>query len=716
MSAFEVVLTPTHPKCKKRIESREPTDVVMAPFSAKSIVTFEDVPVGKTARRILRIVNPSEDNIEVRVIKPISEEYNVSISWDEIVIPRSKTVEMEMVWNPLEQFTCKETLQLLDNRNFRKDVMVIMKTRVTNPIKSVRKFPTISTSNSSYVRTLRLKSPKGATKSHKSSSAQTQSRKPPTTTTQRAGKPPSAPSTTQVRAPPPRSVWADTKCNLREEQKREVFDEITINFTHTSPLSERNIYARNKAVNTAMPTVSSNKSPVLLTHKENVSPMTPSNVIKMFDKIQFTPINSGDVKSGIAGHHDLDNLASWPTPVSVDSVKVNLSTMRPRRLTSANESADFLENTNTTHMTVEFHMDQKSPGSAVITNKTFEVRHENINISTDSLDTPVCYGVTLNKTTTITTTPKSRPLAMIEEEDTSLCSGEPEKTYVKNKSEIVAESSPVRGEEDLLRDIKLVGTPLRKYSESMKDLSLRSPSKRYSASQGSMPNLNEMECIRSIEQNRYFFNNRMPSQGGLISEASTPIYPPPKIGEPNTLGNESAYVDLGIMSQADLAFNQSEILAQSSRFNLNEVGVKSRRSSPVPVSGKWRDLRGVSPKSSKVKLSEYSPSKSNKRNSQDLSFSDAPSSESLATTSSDKSSVRSCSSKSKNAPSSNKNMSLILVSPPKRQRVDNDFTFERPSIPGLSRSKNWSRTQVKKMKIVKPTTPKKVSPPNIQLS
>ncbi|XP_054747407.1 protein abnormal spindle [Anastrepha obliqua] len=713
MSAFEVVITPPRSKCKKRIESREPTDVVMAPFSAKSTVQFEDVPVGKTARRFLRIVNPSDQDIEVRVIKPIRAEYNISISWTEMVVPRSKSAEMEMVWNPLEEVICKEILQLLDNRNFRKDVMVIMKTRVNNPVKNVRKFPTISTGSSGYVRTLRLKSPKGATKSQKSSSSQTQLRKSVQTTTQRASKPPPAPSAARIRAPPPRSVWADSNCYLREEQQREVLDEITINFTHTSPLSERNIYARNKSVNATMATVSSTKSPVLVTHKENVSPMTPNNVIEMFDNIQFTPINSRVGQSDVGAQHDLDNLANWPTPVGLDTLQVNLSTLQPRRLASANESTDKTEDTNSTQMSVELHMYQKTPGSATVTNKTFDIKRENINISTDCLDASLSCRLTLNKTTTICTTPKSRPLAMIEEEDITFGSREAEKTYVKNKK--VDEESPVKA--DLLRDIKLVGTPLRKYSESMKNLSLHSPNKRYSASQGSMPNLNEMESIRSIEQNRYFFGNPVQSRDGLrmsiIQEQSTGTSTQLQLNKDNNSSNDSEIIDLGGISQVDFAFNQSEILAQSSRFNLNETGLKSRRSSPVAVSGKWRDLKGVSPKSSKLKLSECSPSKSNshKRNSQDLSFSDAPSSESIATTSSEKSTAKSSAS---SAPSSksyfSKNSNLILVSPPKRQRVDNDFTFERPSVSSL-RSKNWTRTQVKKVRLVNPVSPHKMASP-----
>lgn len=57
-------MTPTRNN-KKRSESKEPTSVVMAPFSSKAIVQFEDVPIAKTARRILRIINPSEDDIAV---------------------------------------------------------------------------------------------------------------------------------------------------------------------------------------------------------------------------------------------------------------------------------------------------------------------------------------------------------------------------------------------------------------------------------------------------------------------------------------------------------------------------------------------------------------------------------------------------------------------------------------------------------------------------
>lgn len=67
-----------------------------------------------------------------------------------------------------------------------------------------------------------------------------------------------------------------------------------------------------------------------------------------------------------------------------------------------------------------------------------------------------------------------------------------------------------------------------------------------------MPNLNEMDFIRSIENNRYFNSKSNLNLDGSISEEN------------------------------DLHFNKHEILAHSSRYHLNEIGRTSpnRRTSP----------------------------------------------------------------------------------------------------------------------------------------
>jgi len=144
----------------------------------------------------------------------------------------------------------------------------------------------------------------------------------------------------------------------------------------------------------------------------------------------------------------------------------------------------------------------------------------------------------------------------------------------------------------------------------MKDLSLLSPQTKF-AIQGSMPNLNEMK-IRSIEQNRYYQEQQPQMKGKDLNSSS---------------GSEAS-----LIGQQEFLFNHSEILAQSSRFNLHEVGRKSIRGSPI---------KNQNP---------------HKRRSHELSFSDAPSNESL-----------------------HRNETLS-ISPPKKQRVE-DTTLQRSAAP-----------------------------------
>lgn len=71
------MVTPTRVKnARRKNAAREPTAVVLAPFSAKSVVTFEDIPVAKTARRFINITNPCDEELEVRVSHPSSHMMN----------------------------------------------------------------------------------------------------------------------------------------------------------------------------------------------------------------------------------------------------------------------------------------------------------------------------------------------------------------------------------------------------------------------------------------------------------------------------------------------------------------------------------------------------------------------------------------------------------------------------------------------------------------
>ncbi|XP_034660450.1 protein abnormal spindle [Drosophila subobscura] len=565
MSAFEVTVTPSRLKQKKHIEGREPAVVVMAPFSAKAIVQFEDVPVTKTARRFVRVINPSDDDIEVKVTKGIREEHNLTVEWMEHVIPARDEVSMELVWSPEMEVACKETLHLLDNRNFRKDVMIILKSKSNQPVKNARKFPTVG-------KTLHLKSPTGGgskkTKSAAAAAAQQKKRQ-------------------SVAAAPSKQPWRS--CSGSRTVRAS-------SAAQHAPLMEKNVYKPQEE--------SAYISPQPRTCKENVSPMTPANLFNILDTFKFTPLT----ETRVTGADIMpENLAAWPTPNLLTDAKPTVGDLRPRRL-------------------VPDEFEDQPP-----TNKTFDVRHsETINISLDTLDcsrsevllqTPTIQ----NKTTTIVHATHPRALECIREEEAS----SPTKAEAKG---------PVQ---DLKRDIKLVGSPLRKYSESMKDLSLLSPQTRI-AIQGSMPNLNEMQ-IRSIEQNRYF-QEQQPTQMN-----AKPV--------DRTLLDNSICSEASFMCPQDYLFNHNEILAQSSRFNLHEVGRKSRKGSPVK---------------------EMNTANTQKRRSHELSFSDSPSNESLY-----------------------RHETTMAISPPKKQRVD-DISLLRSAAPANASARSgstWTQTQPKKFKL-----------------
>jgi abnormal spindle-like microcephaly-associated protein len=93
-------------------------------------------------------------------------------------------------------------------------------------------------------------------------------------------------------------------------------------------------------------------------------------------------------------------------------------------------------------------------------------------------------------------------------------------------------------------------------SESMQEKIPKTPDtekEKLRSNQGSMPNLNEMDSsMASIEHNRYFFQEKNQQNLSIAS----------------------------IASNAD--FRETEICAQSSRFNLNEIGLSSNITQQAP--------------------------------------------------------------------------------------------------------------------------------------
>lgn len=579
-------------------------------------------------------------------------------------------------------------------------------------MQSVRKFPTISSGNNTHVKTLRLKSPTSAankvvsrlTQQHQlQHQAQMQKKR---LTAHDAGMKREANEKIKPHTQWNSSIYITTKKNEPPVKDSTQASKITLH-NHTSPLMERNVYANNKEealdATHLSPHVMKMESENL---KENFSPLALTNVLNIIDELKFTPAT---VNLSKPNQSRLDGIALLPTPVgsNVNSMPVtseapgnHVRELKPRCL-----SIELLDQTNSNE---DIHNDTKST-TTVITNKTFDVKlsesleisSENLNISSNEGRSSNANSLTVNKTTVISTTPVARPLEIIQEEE--------------NQS---ATETPRKGEKDLKRDIKLIGSPLRKHSESMKELCQTSP-QSIVITQGSLPNLNEMETIKSFEQNRYFIQATSRTDVKASTHAISVTTQENKqhvAKQHNEFSDQLNCSRMSPISHSDFHFNQNEILAQSSRFNINEVGLKDRKISPNVTKIKMNNATKRNPTPPKASRKLNTVPEAHKRRSNELSFSDSPSMDSVISGSST-TSLRTNSTKS----------SYLAVSPPKRQKLEVDSTTQKQKTPTNASAsvkvKNWSQTQSKKFKlsktlslVKKPITPRKIKEePRIKL-
>ncbi|XP_053698807.1 protein abnormal spindle [Sabethes cyaneus] len=263
MSAFQVSITPTRSQPKRRTESREPTLVILGPFTPKATVIFEGVPVGKTARRQMLIKNPHNEQIKVLVTKIPKAEFNISLEWTSADISSGEECQLELVWNPLKVISSKETIQISDSIGNKKDVALILKSSDSKrvaPKKTVCKQATIP-------RKLKLKSPS-----------------PPKQIIKRT-------VTMKKRESPLKKSFLTTQSNCLVVSKNNVL----VDRTAANIFSEVN-FSR----------ISSEPMQFsMAADKENVSPQTPERNSNLFKGIQFTPSSK-----------DNSHLADLPTPVN----------------------------------------------------------------------------------------------------------------------------------------------------------------------------------------------------------------------------------------------------------------------------------------------------------------------------------------------------------------------------------------------------------------
>lgn len=323
--------------------------------------------------------------------------------------------------------------------------------------------------------------------------------------------------------------------------------------------------------------------------KENIQPpSTPSNASAIFDSIKFTPASDRKLN----GRQNIDFLSSLPTPgshhrnpqvnnwmrdlrsdltpepldLSPGHRPLNLTTERTP-MVNRNNQATVLNSAQTSQPDGDYFLTpargplhlQQTP--VIVYNRRYEesLHRSPLNRSRSSNERPSpllnqTYEMGADQVTAANrmcflSSPAVSPnlYAIAEEQSCSELS----ETFIKPTHH--ERTYNVVHAENLSSDVS--STLLKKF-QSMKDLSngsqnLSIEQQMLRNNQGSMPNLNKLEQVKSIESNRYFYHSLDLEKQNVQQVAN--------------------------VSVTSVAFHEHEILAQSSLFNINDIG-KSRPS------------------------------------------------------------------------------------------------------------------------------------------
>lgn len=516
---------------------------------------------------------------------------NATIGWTSNEIPAQSHVTLEIEWSPKAVWSTREVIQFTDNRNFKKDVPVILKSvdKSQNPRAALRK-TVHGAENKMVTKKLTLKSP-------------------------------SRPKLQRNRLTVFNASAIANAHNLRKERpaKSDV-NQARIPTASMYPAVPSNV------------TFDENMSEALLAaqDKENMSPPSPKDICSVIGSIAFTPVSKS------RNDTNLDYLASLPTPGSNAKAKPTDYPRHHMHMTAVQFSDRLddidlvpstphtIQNRTTTIENFQTPIDridgnvsdfalQKTP--ALYGEHTFDVSgmgtpcvepkysasdsnpiknncqnaldvagqhhihhphnhiHHSPRMQTIAENTELSY--TVNRTQTISSPTTALQLSVIAEERTK---AELSETYVKyqstqhltfNLEESSAAATAV--DENLVRDVRLVGTPLKKKFQSLKELTdshnnLSIEQMILKNNQGSMPNLHKMDTVKSIENNRYFYQS-------VEKDLQEPTRAELEVDDDmENLGDTSICSIQSAVSTQSIAFREHEILAQSSVFNLNEIG------------------------------------------------------------------------------------------------------------------------------------------------
>lgn len=441
-------MTPTRSRNdKKRNEDREPTFVDLRPFSGKAIVTFEDVPVSKTARRVVTIFNPFDEELHLTLSKKPKPEHNVQLEWETLRIPAQSQANLDIIWSPLKVVSCREIIQITEENGNKKDIAVILKSC------ELKKKTNRKVAPAGYPKKLKLKTP--------------------------------SPTSNYARSVPQSKTMTS---KFREHQENQPTQCPASPLRNTTNLKQVEFDDRLNFLDCL--SFSSGK---VKTNKEN-TPETPKNASALFNNFRFTPVTETLPKHCST----LDYYASLPTPTAdfrcISSLKTkparsnaipfDLSpevSSSTRRLLGEIEKPEIDNYLRQAIPTIEYQLvtEIETRSQTFITEEISEIE---IVIEEQHSG--------LEKTRTLS----SAPLCVIDEDAVASQMGF-HKTFEVNKSQS-------------LTNIVEPDLPPRVTSESMSEVypgQQNNDVKKLKVNQGSMPNLNAIGGdVEPIENNRYF--------------------------------------------------------------------------------------------------------------------------------------------------------------------------------------------------------------------
>lgn len=646
---------------------------------------------------------------QVLVTKTLNPVANAQLEWTSNEIPARSFISMDIVWNPTIAWSTREVIQFTDNRNFKKDVAVVLKSidKSQNSKTLLKKSLTHKTSVTDH----RVKTKKLALKS-----------------------------------PSPRS-----------KMQRNRLSALTVNGMSSKKEMPMNVKNQPKKVlgsnnqSNGFPSVSIFAKPAQIDEKENMQPLSPPNMSMALDALLFTPSSQNKMNTS-----NVDYLASLPTPTThtekYQAISIRITETPSQMYRNMNETQTILStpqrinDQTTTLSTFQTPMDhsvmdnsryvdnmsdlnsfamQKTPacsdgntfmhliGAPTPSEPSFiSGRRLNLEISPSKQQKEHDLLSVINRTQTLSSPIGLQKLSIIEEEQSRV---EMSQTYIKpnensnltyNLDENVQTTVTVQKIENLVRDVRLISTPLRKKYLSMKELTETNVNfsleqQILKNNQGSMPNLHKLETVKSIENNRYFYQS-------IEKDLQETANANDEKEENENLCDTSICSVKSTVSTFSVGFNENEIKAQSSRLNLNEIGqgktTKSNHYFGASVEKPAKSMNGINRLTSNKYLSASSPTVNKvfekpklSQSIRDISSKGRPSVISYASGRSATPNSGSLKKRNRDDSLDSSRKSINKLSPPKRACIESDSpTFSKGQ--GF-RTKTWGGVMPKKFRI-----------------